>query len=131
MERNFWNNSHKNKEQFNQSRWASSQAVPAQNFDWPYSDDEQRLQQKEKSVRPIALHACFWSLPNLPNQHPLDGTHLVAVRGLIHQQVPTRVRQRGELNWASQLKPSGQQSSQPCHDLSQHWLDKIRKTFSS
>ena len=28
---------------------------------------------------------------------PLDGTHLVAVRGLIHE-VPARVRQRGELN---------------------------------
>ena len=40
---------------------------------------------------------------------PLDGTHLVAVRGLIHQEVPTRVRQRGELKRASQLKPSGQQ----------------------
>ena len=29
---------------------------------------------------------------------PLDGTHVVAVRGLIHQEVPTRVRERGELN---------------------------------
>ena len=29
---------------------------------------------------------------------PLDGTHIVAVRRLIHREVPTRVRQRGELN---------------------------------
>ena len=29
---------------------------------------------------------------------PHDGAHLVVVRGLIHQEVPTRVRQRGELN---------------------------------
>ena len=29
---------------------------------------------------------------------PLDGTHFVAVRGLIHQEVPTRVCQQGELN---------------------------------
>ena len=31
-------------------------------------------------------------------QHSLDGTHLVTVRGIIHQEVSTRVRQRGELN---------------------------------
>ena len=30
--------------------------------------------------------------------YPLDGADLVAVRGLIHQEVPIRVRQRGELN---------------------------------
>ena len=47
------------KEQFSQSRWTSSQAVPAKNFDWLCSDDEQRLQEKEKTVRPMALHACF------------------------------------------------------------------------
>ena len=29
---------------------------------------------------------------------PLGGTHLVAVRELINQEVPTRVRQQGELN---------------------------------
>ena len=28
----------------------------------------------------------------------LDGTHVVAVRGRIHQEVPTRVSQRGKLN---------------------------------
>ena len=28
----------------------------------------------------------------------LDQTHLVAVGGLIHQEVSTKVRQRGELN---------------------------------
>ena len=32
------------------------------------------------------------------DNNPLDGTHLVVVRGLIHQEVPPRVRQRGELN---------------------------------
>ena len=42
---------------------------------------------------------------------PLDETHLVVVRGLIHQEVSTKVRQWGELNWASQLQPSGQQIS--------------------
>ena len=42
---------------------------------------------------------------------PLDETHLVSVKGLIHQDVSTRVYQRGELNWASHLKPSGQQIS--------------------
>ena len=31
-------------------------------------------------------------------QHPLNGTHLVAVRGLIYQAVSTRAHQRGELN---------------------------------
>ena len=29
---------------------------------------------------------------------PLDETHLVVVRGLTHQEVSTKVRQRGELN---------------------------------
>ena len=29
---------------------------------------------------------------------PLDETHLVVVRGLIHHEVSTKVRQRGELN---------------------------------
>ena len=29
---------------------------------------------------------------------PLDESHLVALRGLIHQEVSTKVRQRGELN---------------------------------
>ena len=48
------------------------------------------------------------------DNNPLDGTHLVVVRGLIHQEVPTRVRQRGELNWASQLKPSGQHIFSTC-----------------
>ena len=43
------------------------------------------------------------------NKIPLDETHLVAVRGLIHQEVPAKVCQRRELNWASQLKLSGQQ----------------------
>ena len=42
---------------------------------------------------------------------PLDETHLVTVRGLIHQEVSNKVRQPGELNRASQLKRSGQQIS--------------------
>ena len=58
---------------------------------------------------------CYWWLylhVALFRMHvPLDGTHLVAVRGLIHQEVPTRVHQREELNWASQLKSSDQQIS--------------------
>ena len=32
------------------------------------------------------------------NVSPHDGAHLVVVRGLTHQEVPTRVRQREELN---------------------------------
>ena len=44
-----------------------------------------------------------------PVKVPLDGTHLVAVRGLIHQEVPIRMCKRQELNWASQLKSSDQQ----------------------
>ena len=39
----------------------------------------------------------------------LDGAHLVVVRGLIHYEVSTRVRQREELNWGWQLKLSDQQ----------------------
>ena len=42
---------------------------------------------------------------------PFNETHLVTVRGLIHQEVSNKVRQRGELNRASQLKPSAQQIS--------------------
>ena len=37
--------------------------------------------------------------------------YLVMVRGPIHQEVPTRVWQRGELDLASQLKSSDQQIS--------------------
>ena len=48
-----------------------------------------------------------WSSGTVPV--PLDGTQLIAVRGVIHQEVPTRVQQRGELNWALRLKPSCQQ----------------------
>ena len=43
------------------------------------------------------------------NQDPLNGTHLVAVRGLIHEEVLTRVHKREELNRVSQLKSSDQQ----------------------
>ena len=42
---------------------------------------------------------------------PLDETHLVTERGLIHQDVSNKVRQPGKLNRASQLKQSGQQIS--------------------
>ena len=31
----------------------------------------------------------------IQNDHPLDGTHLVAVRGLIHQEVPTSASTSG------------------------------------
>ena len=43
--------------------------------------------------------------------YPLDGVHLVAVRAFIHLEVLSIVRQRGELNRASQLKSSEQQIS--------------------
>ena len=63
---------------------------------------------------------------------PLYDTHLVAERELIHQEVPTRVRQRGELNGASQLKLSDQQIfstiiSRPVSTL----IRQIGKAFSS
>ena len=55
-------------------------------------------------------HWCINIQPCLPTDSvPLDGTSLAVVRGLIQQDVPTRVRQRGELNSALQLKRSGQQ----------------------
>ena len=38
-----------------------------------------------------------------------DGAHLVAVRGIIHKEVPTRVHQCGQLNRASKRKSSDQQ----------------------
>ena len=38
---------------------------------------------------------------SLRKHYSLNETHLVVVRGLIHQEVSTKVRQRGELNWAS------------------------------
>ena len=61
---------------------------------------------------------------------PLDGAHLVAVRGLIHQEVPTRVRQWTDRQTNRQSRQTNR-SSQPCQDVSQQWLDKIRKAFSS
>ena len=42
---------------------------------------------------------------------PLDETHPVVERGLSHQDVSPKCFQRGELNWAPQLQPSGQQIS--------------------
>ena len=59
---------------------------------------------------------------------PLDGAYLVVMRGIIHQEVPIRVRQRGELNWASQLKSSGQQIFST---VSRPESSLIRKAFSS
>lgn len=40
-------------------------------------------------------------------EHPLDETHLVAVRVLMRLRSFNKVRQWGDLNWASQLQPSG------------------------
>ena len=58
---------------------------------------------------------CKWNKNNcsynLYKQYPLDENHLVAMRWIIHPEVSNRVHQQGELNWASQLKPSGQQIS--------------------
>ena len=36
--------------------------------------------------------------PQITQSVPLDETHLVTVRGLIHQKVSTKKRERGELN---------------------------------
>ena len=47
---------------------------------------------------------CDYSLIT-PNQHPLDGTHLVAVRGLTTKRLSTKERQRKELVGASLLRP--------------------------
>ena len=44
-------------------------------------------------------------------QHPLDWNSPCRGEGASHQEVSTRVRQREELNWASQLKSSDQQIS--------------------
>ena len=43
--------------------------------------------------------------------YPLDGVHFDTLREFIHLEVPGIVRQRGELNRASQLKSSEQQIS--------------------
>ena len=37
----------------------------------------------------------LWSACQVTKLHPLDGTHLVAVRGLIHQEVPTSASASG------------------------------------
>ena len=50
---------------------------------------------------------------------PLDGTHLVAVRGLTHQEVPTRVRQRTDRQTNRQSRLTNR-PSQPCQQFSQH-----------
>ena len=41
------------------------------------------------------------------------------------------MRQRGELNWASQLQQSSGQQISSTVDKGQYWLDKIRKAFST
>ena len=82
---------------------------------WPRSDS--LLGHTKTFFRKNCSWSCYswrvWHMTRLKhgNQPPLDETHLVAARRLIHQEVSTKVRQRGELNWALQLKPSGQQIS--------------------
>ena len=66
-------------------------------------EDKKNITLKTSSVR---LHF-FTSSVRL--HVPLDGTRLITVRVLSHQEVSIKVYQRGDLNWASQLKPSGQQ----------------------
>ena len=46
---------------------------------------------------------------SLPWKHPLDWNSPCRGEGASHQEVSTRVCQREELNWASQLKSSDQQ----------------------
>ena len=67
----------------------------------------------------------------ITNAVPLDWNSPCHSEGASHQEVSNRVRQREELNWASQLSRQTNRSSQECQVLIHHWLDKIRKAFSS
>ena len=50
------------------------------------------------------------------NDLPLDWNSPCRGEGASHQEVPTRVRQREKLNWASQPKSSDQQISSTMSD---------------
>ena len=63
--------------------------------------------------------------------YPLDWNSTCCGEGASHQDVSTQVRQREELNWASQLSRQINRSSQQCQVLNQHLLDKIRKAVYS
>ena len=62
---------------------------------------------------------------------PLDWNSPCRGEGASHQEVSNRVRQREELNWASQLKSTDQQIFSRMSGTDLPLLDKIRKAFSS
>ena len=63
--------------------------------------------------------------------YPLDETHLVAVRGLIHYKVSTKyVNEESSTERLSYNRQVNRFPQLFCQDLSQHWLDNIRKAFS-
>ena len=66
----------------------------------------------EKHIQNVRFHL-VWSLRRkcLHKTFPLDWNSPCLGEGASHQQFFTRVRQREELNWASQLKSSDQQIS--------------------
>ena len=61
-----------------------------------------------------------------------DETHLVVVRGFIHQEVsPKYVNEESSIERCSYNCQVNRSPQLLCQDLSQYWLDKIRKAFSS
>ena len=75
-------------------------------------------------------------------QQPLDKTHTVALRGLTHQEILTKVRQQGELVGATLLRPTrtirsslcqGQGLDSPCkgHPLCRSSLNQEQFEFTS
>ena len=63
---------------------------------------------------------------------PLDETHLVLVKGLIHQEVsPKCVKEKSSNERRSYNRQVNRSPQLQCHDLSQYWIDKIRKAHSS
>ena len=65
-----------------------------------------------------------WFTPTVP----LDETHLAVVRGLIHQEVsPKCVNEESSTERHSYNRQVNRSSPLQCQDLSQYWLDKIRK----
>ena len=77
----------------------------------PGSFDDGELPYDHQTVKDMNYFFYFEAHDKIIYQMIFERNHLVAVRGHIHQDVPTRVRQRGELKWASQLKSPDQQIS--------------------
>ena len=68
----------------------------------------------------------------LPEKFSLDKTHLVAVRGLIHYKVSTKcINQESSSESRSYNRQVNSSFQIWFQDLSQYWLDKIRKALSS